>query len=99
MPSAGMPSAGMLGPLSQSPVGNGSLYPQWAIPEYAWARLPYVAYPAHSMQIGVNPAQGVIPASLHRAPSVGLPLPGNVTGQGPFNATPGLQSAPLPTGG
>ncbi len=89
----------MLGPLSQAPAGNGAIYAPWPVPEYAWARLPYVAYPPHTMVIGVDPAQGVTPTSLHRRPTVGLPLPGNVTGQGPFNATPGLQSAPLPTGG
>ena len=88
-----------LGPLSQAPGGNGAVYPQWPVTEYAWARLPYVPYPAHSMQIGIGPAQGVIPASLHRGPTVGLPLPGNVVGIGPYNTTPGLQNAPLPTGG
>ena len=88
-----------LGPLSQAPVGNGAFYPQWPVLEYAWARLPYVPYPAHSMQIGIGPAQGVIPASLHRGPTVGLPLPGNVVGIGPYNTTPGLQNAPLPSGG
>jgi hypothetical protein len=80
---------GINNPLVQGP-GPGVQSFLMPVMEYRWADLPRIPIPNHTMWTGVGPTQGASGMYPHRPAMVALPLPSNVTGMGPVNASASL---------